>query len=142
MVILDVNVLVYAIRPDLPEHGKAIRYLSELDLEMETLGWHPAISAAMIRVVTSKHVFTTPSSLGVCNAFLSTLTTNPRATKVTESERFWQTFTNLLDKYNIRGPAVSDCYWAALAIDQGAILCSADKKFGLIKELRWHNLLG
>ena len=47
----------------------------------------------------------------------------------------------MVRQYRVEGPRVSDLYWAALAIEHDATLCSADRGFRQFAELRWHDLL-
>ena len=139
--ILDVNVLVNALRRDALHHRQATAYLAMVGANAEVVGWHPGLHAALLRVTTGPKFFDQPSTRQQCCEFLDTLTALPGAIRVSEGSSFWPVFTNLLNKYNAVGPSISDFYWAALAIDNSAALCSADQKFGQIKELRWHNLL-
>ncbi len=141
MVLLDVNVLVYACRTDSTHHREAMSYLDELGSRSETIAWHPQMFASLIRIVTNGRVFAQPSKVTDCKLFLDDIISFPGALSIRESSTFVETFLELIQTYNVTGPEVSDYYWAALAIDCGARLCSADQKFASITELSWDNLL-
>lgn len=141
MVILDINVMVYFFRQESIHHENARAFIKKIDDDDEQIGWHTSLLASYIRVVTNSTAFVSPTTLDQALLDAKILTGISRAIRISESERFWRIFTDLLTKYKVTGPAVSDFYWAALAIDHGATLCSAYKKFGQIKELKWHNLL-
>ena len=141
MVILDVDVMLNAFRQDLPHHASATAYLRQLGNSGERIGWHPCLLSAIPRIATRKGYLANPSERLDCFRFIDGLVSLPGAQRVSESTSFWRLFEELLHKYDAVGPAISDFYWAALAIDNGAALCSANRKFGQIKELRWHNLL-
>jgi predicted nucleic acid-binding protein len=45
----------------------------------------------------------------------------------------------LLRKYQLRGNLISDAQMAALAIEHGLTVCSADTDVARFQELRWEN---
>jgi len=48
---------------------------------------------------------------------------------------------SLIEKYDVRGPLVSDAQLAALAIQHGLTVCSADTDFARFTEITWLNPL-
>lgn len=44
-------------------------------------------------------------------------------------------------RHRVTGPLGSDAHLAALAVEHGVTLCSADTDFARFTELRWHNPL-
>lgn len=48
---------------------------------------------------------------------------------------------SLVATYQLRGKLVPDAHLAALAIEHGLVLCSADTDFARFRELRWENPL-
>jgi predicted nucleic acid-binding protein len=50
-------------------------------------------------------------------------------------------FGDLVKRYQLRGNLVSDAQLAALAIEHGIEVCSADTDFARFTEVRWHNPL-
>ena len=136
----DVNVLVYAMRQASPYHNAAIQWLeAALDTD-EAFGWHPLVGASVIRIATNPRVFANPSTVEQCSLFIDKIVAAPATTRILEGERFWSIFTQLLHRYHVAGPRGSDIYWAALAIENDAGLCSADRSFGQYVELRWIEL--
>lgn len=47
----------------------------------------------------------------------------------------------LIVTHQLRGNLVSDAHLAALAVEHGLALCSADSDFARFPEIRWHNPL-
>jgi toxin-antitoxin system PIN domain toxin len=137
----DINVLVYAMREDSPHHEAALRWLEGALTSEEEFGWHPLMGASLIRIATNRRVFADPSPLEQCLEFIEAIIAAPVTVRVAEGERFWPSFTQLLQRYRVEGPRVSDMYWAALAIEHDATFCSADRGFGQFAELRWQGLL-
>jgi predicted nucleic acid-binding protein len=48
-----------------------------------------------------------------------------------------QVLGSLIQRYDLRGNLISDAHLAALAIEHGLTLASADTDFARFKELRW-----
>jgi predicted nucleic acid-binding protein len=48
----------------------------------------------------------------------------------------------LTEKYNSAGPALTDVVLAALALEFGGTVASADRDFARFDEIRWINPLG
>ncbi len=69
------------------------------------------------------------------------MTAAPATVRIAEGDQFWAIFVQLLQRYGVDVPRVSDIYWAALAIERGAAFCSSDRGFGQFVELRWRDLL-
>ncbi len=57
------------------------------------------------------------------------------------TERHADVLTGLIDRYRIAGNLVPDAHLAALAIEHGLEICSADTDFARFTEVRWHNPL-
>jgi predicted nucleic acid-binding protein len=48
---------------------------------------------------------------------------------------------SLVTSYHLRGNLITDAQLAALAIEHGLTLCSADTDFARFGEITWHNPL-
>ncbi|MCW5942752.1 MAG: PIN domain-containing protein [Fimbriimonadaceae bacterium] len=136
MTLCDVNVLVYAMRRDLPQHWVARNVLGQLLEEGGTIGWHPMLAASMVRVVTSSRVFTEPSSLDECARFVAALLSYPNMESCRESVGFEDRFVSLLESTGWRGPKVSDAYWATLALQHSATWVTFDRDFLQVPNLK------
>jgi predicted nucleic acid-binding protein len=55
--------------------------------------------------------------------------------------RHAEVFGSLLTSYQLRGNLVPDAQLAALAIEHGLLLCSADTDFARFEEITWLNPL-
>lgn len=58
-----------------------------------------------------------------------------------ETSRHAEVLGGLLTRYQLRGRLVPDARLAALAIEHGLTVCSADSDFARFAEVRWHNPL-
>lgn len=137
MILADVNVLVYAHRKDLPEHEAFSAWLGE---EMESgrgYGVCDATLTGFLRVVTNGRVFSDPTPLRVALSFADALRDHAAAIHVNPGARHWQLFRDLCVAIGARGNDIPDAYLAALAIESGSELVTADRGFGRFPGLRW-----
>ena len=51
-------------------------------------------------------------------------------------DRFWQILNGLIEDGQVSGPLMTDASLAALAIEHGATLCTADRDFARFPTLR------
>ena len=58
---VDVNVLVYAHRQDLPEHAQYSRLLNRWANDQEPLGLPDIVLSGFIRVITNRRIFAEPT---------------------------------------------------------------------------------
>jgi uncharacterized protein len=137
VILADVNVLVYAHRKDLPEHERFSPWLTE---EIESGRGYAICDASLtgfLRVVTNGRVFADPTPLQVALSFLEALRRHPGAIHLSPGARHWGLFTDLCAAIGARGNDVPDAYLAALAIETGSELVTADRGFGRFPGLRW-----
>jgi toxin-antitoxin system PIN domain toxin len=138
---VDVNVLVYAHRPESPDHLECRAWLDEARSAHELLGLSDSVLSGFLRVVTHPRIFREPSPLGTAIDFAEGLLRSPAASYVTPGERHWGIFIDLCQAVGARGNVVPDASLAALAIEQGATLVTADRSFGRFPGLRWQHPL-
>lgn len=134
---VDVNVLVYAHRPDLPEHDGYRRLLERLANDDEPLGLPDLVLVGFLRVVTNRRVFPEPTSPDDAAMAVDALLAAPAAMKLRAGDRHWSTFRGLAAEIGARGNDVADAYLAAYAIENNASWLSADRGFARFRRLRW-----
>jgi hypothetical protein len=141
MLCVDVNVLVYAHRPESPDHADYRAWLDTARSGHEPLGLSDLVLSGFLRVVTHPRVFREPSPLGVALDFVESLVRSPAASVVRPGERQWPIFVELCRATGATGNVVPDAFLAALAIEQGAAWVTADRTFGRFPGLRWQHPL-
>jgi hypothetical protein len=134
---VDVNVLVYAHRPEAPRHADHHAWLEEARFGAEPLGLVAVVACGFLRVVTHPRIFREPTPLGTALEFLEILHASPATVPVLPGARHWQIFTDLCTQLEARGNKVPDAFLAALAMEQGATWVSADRGFAGYPGLRW-----
>ena len=136
MILIDVNVLVYAHREDAADH---VRFRKWLDAQIgrdEAFGVSELVLSAFLRVVTHPRVFQPPTPQPVAIAFCQYLLDQPNAVVVSPGARHWSIFTNLCLGAKARGDLVADAYLAALAIESGCEWITLDRDFSRFPGLR------
>lgn len=137
MVLLDVNVVVNAMRDDAPRHAVAKGYLEGLRAAPEPFGLSDLVLAGALRVLTHPRVFMPPTPVARAQSFVDALRDTPNAVLVAPGPRHWTLFVELLGASGATGNLVSDAWHAALAIEHGCEWVTDDVDFARFPGLRW-----
>lgn len=141
MILPDVNVHLYAHRADVPSHERFRDWLrAALDGD-EPVVLADAVLSAFVRVATDHRVFVPPSTLDEAFAFVTDIHAHPNTVPARPGPDLLATFERVCREGGVRGSAVTDAYLAALAIDGGCVLVTADRGFARYRELRWRHPL-
>jgi toxin-antitoxin system PIN domain toxin len=136
MITIDANLLIYATVAVLPQHrsGKAwIERTLATDAPVR-LSWGTLL--AYLRLSTNPRIFRAPLSMEQAVSFVTTLLEFPNVSLLEAGPRHWLILSNLLQKGQARAELVSDAHLAALAIENGATLCTNDRDFSRFPGLR------
>ena len=141
MILVDANLLIYAIDRDSPHHKQARKWLETALSGSETVGLAWTVILAFLRLTTRPGILRRPMRAGSAIAFVDDWLSLGAVEIVVPGERHWQVFRNLLDAAGTAGNLTSDAHLAALAIERGATVCSADQDFSRFPGLRHLNPL-
>lgn len=133
---VDVNVLVYAHRPESPKHDEYRNWLDGARQGNEPLGLSDLVTSGFLRIVTHPRIFREPTPLGIAIEFVDALRASPATTSVIAGERHWEIFLDLCRRVGANGNLVPDAFLAALAIEHGARWVTADRGFARFPGLR------
>jgi len=136
MVLLDVNVLVYAHREDTTQHQAYHAWLEQLLNSHQSYGLSDVVLSGFIRVVTHPRIFKTPSTMDEALAFTGELRDSPNCTLIHPGARHWEIFCDLCRRAGVKGNLVPDAFLAALAIESGSEWITADQNFHRFPGLR------
>jgi uncharacterized protein len=140
MLLLDVNVLVYAFRRDGPQFARYASWLRDLVEGMDghrAFGVPDAAMSGFLRIVTHPRIFTSPSPIGEALAFADQLRESPDYVSISPGPRHWGIFAELCRGAGVRGNLVPDAYFAALAIESGSEWITTDRDYSRFPGLRW-----
>ena len=103
-----------------------------MGLPWESLG-------AFVRIAThpraARNPLTAEQAWDIVEAWLG----SPAAWIPLPTDQHVNVFGDLMRRYRVTGNLVSDAHLAALALEHGLELCSADTDFARFRELRWRN---
>lgn len=137
MILPDVNVLVYALRSDLPHHAESRAWLDQTIDTQVRFALSPLVLSAVVRIVTNPRSFAQPSTLDEAFGFCRELLELPTVHRIDPSERHWSIFERLCMETETHGRRVSDVWHAALAIDWGCEWITYDRDFARFPGLKW-----
>ena len=137
MVLLDVNVLVNAMREDAPRHAVVRAYVETLRAAPEPFGASDLVMSGALRVLTHPRVFVPPTPLAEARSFIEVLRQSSNFVVVAPGARHWELFCDLLDETGAIGNLIADAWHAALAIEHGCEWVSDDADFARFRRLRW-----
>ncbi len=139
MILLDVNVLIYAHRQQAPDHLRYREWLLQATRGPQPYGYSELALSGFLRIVTNPRVFADPTSLETAIAFVERLREPPHAVRIAPGLRHWTLFIDLCRRANARGNLVSDAYFAALAIESGSEWITNDRDYARFPGLRWRH---
>lgn len=133
----DVNLLLYAANEAPPQHARARQWLERTMSGSETVAFPWAVLLAFVRITTRGVAMKPPlspdSALDLVEGWLG----QPCAAVVHPTDRHSAVLRDLLRAVGTAGNRTTDAHLAALAIEHGATLYSADTDFSLFPGLRW-----
>lgn len=141
MLLPDVNVLVYAHRVESPDHERYAQWLRMLAGGLEPFGLSELGASGFVRIVTNPRIWDEPTALGDALEFIARLRSRSNARMLTHGSASWEIFARLCVGAKARGKLVADAYHAALAIEHGCELVTADADFARFAGLRWRHPL-
>jgi toxin-antitoxin system PIN domain toxin len=141
MILIDVNLLLYAYNASSEHHQDARNWLEHVFSGSEPAGLAWITILAFLRIATNTRAFDFPLTIAEAAAIVSEWLTRPMVTIVEPGPRHWEILNGLLSKAQARGPLVMDAHLAALALEHGFIVCSNDRDFALFPGVRVTNPL-
>jgi uncharacterized protein len=141
LIVVDINLLLYATFSSFTEHERARAWLSErLNGDEQVL--LPAVSIfGFVRIATNRRVFESPLRIEEALSAVEDWLEQPHVHFLVAGPRHLQIAFGLLRSLGGAANLTTDVQLAALAIENQATLCSADNDFGRFPGLRWENPL-
>ncbi len=141
MILLDVNILVYAHRTDTARHAKYRGWLESTINSDVAYGMSNLVLSGFLRAVTHPRVFHKPSPLEAALAFVAEIRDRANCVVVEPGERHWEIFIRLCRDTRAKGNLIADAYLAALAIESGSEWITTDRDYARFPGLRWRHPL-
>lgn len=141
MRLVDANLLVYAHVGSFPQHVVARKWLNERLNAAEPLGLPWPSLLAFVRLVSNPRVFSKPESVDAAWRQARSWMGCPCVWVPQPTERHPAVLDGFLASPGLRANQVPDAHLAALAVEHGLLLCTADAGFARFAGLRFENPL-
>lgn len=129
MILVDANLLIYAVDADSPRHPQARRWLEDTLSGTTTVGFAWVVILAFVRITTRPGILRRPLPVERALAFVDDWLGQPYVTAVAPGEHHWPVLRNLLRATGTGGALVADAHLAAMGIELGAAIYSTDHDF-------------
>lgn len=141
MILLDVNVLIYAAELDAPQHQQSLAWLRQIFAGPEPIGMPWQTITAFIRITTDRRMRSAVWKPGEALETVKNWLSQPGVLIVQPGPQHLNLLETMIINGQASGPLVSDAVLAALAIENGATLASTDRDFSRFPGLKWINPL-
>ncbi len=129
MILVDANLLIYAVDVDSHQHKAARRWLEATLSGTTPVGLAWIVLLAFLRITTRAGVFQHPITPERALDYVDSWLRQPYVTAVGPGDRHWSILRNILRVAGTAGNLTSDAHLAALAIELGAPVYSTDNDF-------------
>lgn len=137
----DVNLLLYAFDERSPHHRRAREWFEELISDVEPVGFAWLVLLAFLRLSTRAQLTANPIDVAEALDIVEGWVAQPSALVLHPTERHLAILRGLLEPLGTGGNLTSDAHLAALAVEYGGEVCSADSDFSRFPGVRWTNPL-
>ena len=141
MILIDANILVYAVNKDAPQHARAKSWLEKAISGTEPIGIPWTVLLAFLRLTTRPGLFRDPLRIGVAFDLIDFWLEQTSVSIIHPGPKHGALMRELLEPLGTGGNLTSDAHLAALALEHRAELCSSDRDFQRFPGLKWRNPL-
>lgn len=136
MKLLDANILLYAYDSDSAHHAACRSWLEATfnSEEIVALPWQTLL--AFIRISTNPRATNRPLQIADACNIVGTWLDRGNVSVIGAGDRFWELLKHQMLEAQVTGSLVTDAALAALALEHGATMCSADRDFRRFQELK------
>lgn len=130
MILVDLNILLYAVNAGCPEYAAASDWLRRtLEKGEEPVGLAWIVILGFLRLSTSPRLFPRPLQIDQASGFIEALLAHRQVRKVLPGEGHWPLLRHLLSLCGTGGNLVNDAHLAAFALEHDARIVTRDMDF-------------
>jgi toxin-antitoxin system PIN domain toxin len=129
VILVDANLLIYAVDRDSPYHDAARSWLEATFSGTTRVGLAWIVILAFLRITTRGDVFRRPLSVDQALAYIDSWLRQPFVRPVAPAEGHWPLLRTLMTASGTAGNLTSDAHLAALALEHGCAIYSTDHDF-------------
>jgi uncharacterized protein len=141
VILVDANLLLYAKFSDMPQHSRATSWLEQVVRDDIRIGLPWPSLLAFVRISTNARVYARPLAMSQAWEQVEGWLALPRAWIPHPTDQHPRILGRLLSEATVSGNLVSDAHLAALSLEHGLELCTADSDFARFPGVRWRNPL-
>ena len=141
MIVLDVNLLIYAYSSAFPEHEQARKWVEDTFSGDSLIGLPWQTVSAFVRILSNPNLPWEKFSIKEILPIVQEWIEQPNIRMLSPGERHWPIFRQMLLDGQARGSMTTDAQLAALTIEYGGVLHTTDRDFSRFPSLRWINPL-
>lgn len=139
--LVDANLLLYAVDSTSPSHAPARRWLEDCLNGPHRVGLPWPTLLAFVRISTHPRASTLPLLPQEAWEYVGSWLSRSVCWIPQETPQHAEVLGDLVGRYDLRGNLVPDAHLAALALTHGIAVCSADSDFARFPEVTWINPL-
>lgn len=139
--LIDANLLLYAVHEEARDHERARLWLTEQLNGAHRIGLPWQSLGGFLRIATNPRALPNPLPPAVAWQQVEDWLSAPAAWVPVPGSEHGRILGEFVLKYDIRGNLVPDAQLAALALEHGIAVCSADTDFARFTEVGWTNPL-
>jgi toxin-antitoxin system PIN domain toxin len=136
LLLVDANVLLYAVNRRAAEHDVARDWLGRALSGQEAVAFAWTVVLAFLRLTTHPAVFPQPLTVSQAATVAERWLESAPAVTIEPTRRHLPLLRGLLDQAGTAGNLVGDAHLAALALEHGATMVSFDRDFARFDGLR------
>lgn len=137
--LVDANLLLFAVDEASPFHHRARTWLEEVLNGPTRVGLPWQSLVAFVRIATHPRASASPLDPEEAWRFVEAWLAAGASWVPLPTDRHGEVLGGLIRRYRLCGPLVADAELAALAIEHGLAVASADTDFARFTEIRWFN---
>jgi uncharacterized protein len=141
MILIDANLLIYAVDSDSAHHKAARRWLEKSLSGTTQIGMAWIVLLAFIRITTHPRIMRNPLPADAALSYVDEWLAQPCVVNVVPGDNHWPILRQLILASGIAANLTSDAHLAALAIEHGYAIYSADHDFKRFSGLKHVNPL-
>lgn len=141
MILVDVNILIYASNAEADQHADGRAWLDRQLGGATPVGLPWASLLGFLRIATNPRAFRSPLTMASAWQQVTNWLSAETVWTPVPTDRHAAVLGKLLALPGVHGNLVPDAHLAALAIEHGLTLCSTDGDFARFPELSWRNPL-
>jgi toxin-antitoxin system PIN domain toxin len=142
MIVIDANILLYAYDEDDPRYPVVSPWFEAQMMGSDDVGLSLLAILAFLRISTDHRVFHQPRPVATALAIVDSWLARPNVRLLEPTSGHWTTLADAAAGGQARGPQLMDAHLAALTIEHGGTLATADRGFARYPGLRTIDPIG